>query len=259
MACDPYACTCVSGNGGTSGGVDAGTLCDTQNCVIYAETQHALYQVSPSPPNALSELCGFGGDISATDAVNDIAVQRDGTLYGITRTDLYRIAPATCAGTHVATLAANAGSYNCLSFTDADTLVAADANGQVVTIDPGSGQVSDAGHFGGGFGCSGDLVALSNGQVYATAKYIRDAGVNDMLVTLDPGSGYAATRVSGATLGYHSIFGLGYWAGTLYGFDHSGNLLAIDPVAGTSTFLRNQPNTVFYGAGTTPLAPIITH
>jgi len=265
--CDINACSCLGGNtttgtttGTTGGGPDAGGICGTQACVVYAESQHTLYQVDPNPPNALTTICDFSGAIPADAGVNDIAVQRNGGMYGITKTDLYQIDPQTCVGTHVAPLAQSAGGFNGLTFSDADTLVAADADGHVVTIDTSTGQVSDAGHFGTNLGCSGDIVALSDGTVYATAK-ILDGGSNatDVLVTLDPSNGYFATRVSSQSTGYHGVFGLGYWAGELYGFDRNGNVLTIDPVTGVATLLHAVPNTQFYGAGTTPLAPIVTH
>ncbi|MBS2031698.1 MAG: hypothetical protein JST54_27625 [Deltaproteobacteria bacterium] len=263
--CDINACTCLggtttTGTTGTSGSFDAGAICGTQACVVYAESQHTLYRVDPNPPNTLTSVCDFNGAIPGDAGVNDIAVQRNGALWGITRTDLYSIDANTCAGTHVAALAQSAGGFNGLTFSDADTLVAADADGHVVTIDTTTGQVSDAGHFGTNLGCSGDIVALSDGTFYATAK-ILDGGSNatDVLVTLDPNNGYFATRVSSQSTGYHGIFGLGYWAGEFYGFDRNGNVLTIDPVTGVATLIHNEPNTVFYGAGTTPLAPIVTH
>jgi hypothetical protein len=247
----------TGGSGGTTGAFDAGSICQTQNCAVYAETPRTLYQVDPNPPNAMTELCDFHGDIHPDAGVNDIAVKRDGTLYGVTKTDLYEIDPHTCVGTHVVHLPqGDGGGFNCLTFSDQDTLIAADQRGQVLTVDINTGLATDAGRFGGGMGCSGDIVALQDGTFYATAKFLNDGG-GDYLVTLDPSRGYAATRVTSTTLGFHSIFGLGYWAGTLYGFDNSGNVLAIDPVLGHASLLRNEPNTVFYGAGTTPLAPVI--
>lgn len=265
--CDLGTCQClpVSTSGGTTGGTsgtgsaDAG-LCSTQACLIYAETAHTLYHVDPAPPNAITRVCDFGGAIPGDAGINDIAVQGNGTLYGITKTDLYVIDPATCAGTHLANLGPNAGGFNGLTFTAADTLLAADARGHVAIIDTATGTVSDAGAFGGTYGCSGDIVGVGNGVIYATAKdSALPRGSNDILVTLDPSQGYAATPVSATNdLGYPGIFGLGFWGGTLYGFDKSGNTLAIDPVQGTSTLLHNTPGVVFFGAGTTPRAPVVT-
>ena len=255
-ACDPVACTCLSGtSGGSTGAPDAGDICTSQHCIIYAETVHTLYQVDPSPPNAISELCDFGGAIHGDAGVNDIAVQRDGTLWGITKTDLYRVDPNTCAGTHVSALAQSAGGFNCLTFTNQDTLLAADQAGQVLTINTATGAVANAGSFGGNYGCSGDILATADGTLYATAKTITGTHGNDMLVTLDPANGYHATRVSSSDLGYRSVFGLGFWGGTLYGFDTDGHVLSIDPVTGVGTLLHTETDAVFYGAGTTPLAP----
>jgi hypothetical protein len=261
--CDLGTCQCLpattTGTTGTSAGADAGSICSSQACVVYAESARTLYRVDPTPPNAITRVCDFSGAIPGDAGVNDIAVQGNGTLYGITKTDLYTIDPVTCVATHVVNLGPNAGGFNGLTFTAADTLLAADARGHVATIDTATGTVNDAGAFGGTYGCSGDIVGIGNGVIYATAKdSAAPRGSNDILVTLDPSAGYAATPVSATNdLGYAGIFGLGYWGGVLYGFDKSGNTLSIDPALGTSTLLHNSAGVHFFGAGTTPKAPVI--
>jgi hypothetical protein len=241
---------------GSTGGTTGDALCSTQRCVVYAETDHELYEIDPAHPDSTTKLCTFGGALtsSTADSVNDIAVQRDGALYGITRTDLYRIDPATCAATHVVQMASS--GFNCLAFDGQGHLIAATQTGDVSLIDVGTGAVTAAGRFGGTLGCSGDLVTLSNGLVYATAKDSScTSNCTDLLVTLDPSNGYQATTVG--DIGSAGVFGLGFWGGVLYGFTKNGESIQIDPASGAGTTLGVQATLKFYGAGTTPLAPIL--
>ena len=53
--------------------------------------------------------------------------------------------------------------------------------------------------------------------------------------------------------------GLGFWGGSLYGFSSGGSTLKIDPATGIGTTLNTNSALKFYGAGTTPRAPILNH
>jgi hypothetical protein len=278
--CDPTTCACYeassSSSSGTTGstgstGSTSSTLCTTQRCVVYAQTAHELYQVDPTNPGSLQQLCSFNGALSNTtaDAVNDIAVQTDGTLWVLTNTDLYTVDPTSCAATHVSALAGGSNAtFRGMTFNGSGELLVANASGEVYSIDTSTGAQSNLGSFSadGGLGCSGDLVVVhdpnSNQDViYATAQNRSNSSQDDRLVSLDPTTFRATTIGSGPNYtGYKGIFGLGFWGGTLYGFDKNGNVLQIDPTSGVASLLATtSPADVFYGAGTTPLAPVITH
>lgn len=247
--------TGTAGSGGSSGGT---TICSTQNCTVYAQTGTDLYSIDPSTL-AQTHVGAFSGDLSGA-SVYDIAVRADGLIYAITATDLYSVNPSTCVGTHIAVLT-GANGFNGLTFTLTGTLLAADnSTGDVDAIDPTTGTVSTVGNYGSLSGTqlysSGDLVALSNGVIYATAT--DNSGNNpDVLVTVDPTNSYAATVV-GST-GYYGIYGLAYWAGVVYGFDDEGDSLSIDPTTGIATLISNNSAFMWFGAGTTPNAPVIDH
>ena len=118
-----------------------------------------------------------------------------------------------------------------------------------------TGVVTNVGSYGQNLGSSGDLVVLSNGTIYATAKDTRTTPIytSDLLVTLDPANGYHASIV-GELTGYTHIYGLGFWAGILYGFDDLGNVLQINPGTASVSVIANR-GAAWYGAGTTPAAP----
>jgi hypothetical protein len=222
-------------------------ICTTQACVVYAETAADLYQIDPVQLTQ-TYLCAFSG---VDGAVNDIAIDANGNLYGLTADTLYKVNPTTCAASVAANVKQVSSTFNGLSFLIDGRLIAADTSGNVVQIDPSTGGVNQVGTYGGNLGSSGDIVALSTGTIYATA--IDSSSTSDILVTLDPTT-FKATRV-GPITGYSQIYGLGYWAGVLYGFDSNGDVLTINPATGAATVAISNSGLSWYGAGTTPLAP----
>ena len=162
-------------------------LCSEQRCVIYAATEHALYELDPHQPASETFRCNFGGAIAPNNSVSDIAVSEQGALYAITAGELYRIPnPFDCKAELIGRLTP-AFAFNGLTFTRAGELLAADPQGNVARIDPATAAVTLAGTFGSGLGCSGDLVGLADGTVFATARELSSPNLQgDWLVRLDP-------------------------------------------------------------------------
>ena len=63
------------------------------------------------------------------------------------------------------------------------------------------------------------------------------------------------------SIGHQSVFGLAFWAGTVYGFDDGGDLFsvtinAMNQLTTTTIPVPNAPNGLeFWGAGSTTSAP----
>ena len=81
----------------------------------------------------------------------------------------------------------------------------------------------------------------------------------DGLLVGDPANNWTATPIGTGT-GFNNIFGLGYWAGTFYGFvddktAHMGRIIEIDPNTGKGTEILAGAQE-WYGAGVTTAAPI---
>ena len=107
----------------------------------------------------------------------------------------------------------------------------------------------------------GDLyrIDLSTGATLGKQTWggaIPDWGVSAH-TKVDPATGELVAFV-GST-GVELIAGLGYWAGTVYGFDYQGKLYAIDPTTAATTELPSTgvpAGTHFWGAAVTTLAPL---
>jgi serine/threonine protein kinase len=233
-------------------GLPESELCAQQRCRIYASTEHELFSIDPHAPGNVQLLCAFRGAVGSAP-VADIAVDADGMLWAITQTDLVRVIPETCDTSLAAHLSPAGKAFNGLTFTRQGDLLAANPSGELSRIDRTTGEATPVGTVGTGLGCSGDLVAMADGSIFATARELNSPNLSgDWLVRIDPTT-FTSTRVK--TLGLGDIYGLATWNGTLYGFDRAGRTLAIDGVTGKASLLSTTPGRAFYGAAVTPLAP----
>ena len=85
-------------------------------------------------------------------------------------------------------------------------------------------------------------------------------GGDDSILEVDPVHGTALAVVGTVgSIGAQHVWGLGFWAGTAYGFDDSGQLLTIDLTTGVGTpvpLSGSLSGLSFYGAGNTTAAPV---
>ena len=240
---------------------------------IYVHTGRTLFLFEPYA-KTLKKI----GDFSClTDAqfseVGDIAVNRDGEIYGATLNDGFiKIDPLTAGCTVIAT-SANRGFPNSLSFVPRGTLDPAnDAlvgyfRDEYVRIDVATGKITSIGLLNPNdasttYESSGDIVSVGADRTYLSAKTFKsgfpvDGG--DVLVRFDPKTG-RRIQVSSGTTNRVDIWGMGYWAGMAYGFTAKGEAVAIDPTTGAATNIPVDAGTrstqgVFYGAGSTTIAP----
>ncbi len=216
---------------------------------VYGQTASALYRIDPvAHTNALV------GKFQGCTYVNDIALDQNGNLYGVTGNALYTISTQSAR----CTLIANGTFPNSLSFVPQGTLDSANealvgyVGGDYVRIDTTSGMVTKVGVLGGGFVSSGDVVSTIGGATYVTVK---GNGCADCLVEADPKTG--ALVKNWGDVGHTDVFGVAFWGGRVYGFANDGSLFEMTLANGAvSSITLSSPANAWAGAGSTTSAPL---
>jgi hypothetical protein len=224
--------------------------------IVYAHADSVLYRVDPRS-SAFSMVGNFGfPNDGNSHTMTDFAVDAMGDAVAVTQNALYRVDVSTAQLSLLAPLPGShlfvgltylpAGALDPLN----EVLVGGCTDGTYWRIDPGTGASTQLGQFQGGWQLSGDIVSIAGAATYATVR--QSSTSNDSLATLNPSTG--ELTIIGDT-GFHSIFGLGYWRSTLFGFTRSGQFITIDATTGHGTLVA-QPVRQFSGAGVTTIAPI---
>lgn len=235
---------------------------------VYAHTGTTLYVIDTTTlsPTRVGDFTNLGAQ-----SMLDIAVDRDERMIGVTRDKIFVVDVTTAAATFLADFGAVRG-FSSLSFVPADpanpdgpeVLIAANDAGLVYRIDI-AGTAATAVQVGS-YGMQGATAIGSSGDIVSVRGFGTVATVNvgtgrDFLARLDPTTGWKATIVGTGT-GFDNIFGLGFWAGKLYGFVDdgftagTGAFVDINPTTGNATLV--QAGAIrWFGAGVTTVAPLI--
>jgi hypothetical protein len=224
--------------------------------VVYGQSGSTLYAVDPGT-KAVTVVGRFSG---CDSAVIDIALDKTSKMYATTYGGVYTVDTATAACTLL-----QRGTYpNSLSFVPAGTLdPTAEAlvgyqGGAYLRIDTTTGAMTTVGSIGKGYSSSGDIVSVIGGGTYLTVTGGEACAQHDCLISVDPTTGALITNYG--SVGYSQVYGLAFWAGTVYGFDNAGKLfevtfaqqtIQVTPIPIPSA----PPGLSFYGAGSTTSAP----
>lgn len=262
-----------SGRGGQNPdahGVDShsgGDGANTDTSLVYAHSGSTLYRIDTFNLGTvqIGPMTGLG-----SASMTDLAVDKNNKMVGVTLNKLYSVDPNTGATTLIKALS-NTHNPTSLAYVpsdlsdpnSADILVTADSVGDVYQIDDMTGSATMIGSYGGSGATkvvsSGDLIGVRGFGIYATVDVGTGSGTNDYLARIDPTT-WAATPIGTGT-GFNNIFGLGFWAGKIYGFvddktNHTGQIITIDPTTGVGTQILSGA-VEWYGAAVTTDAPII--
>jgi hypothetical protein len=232
---------------GTGGGPDM------QVAEVYGHSPDVLYKLDP-----VTKGVTVVGPFKGCSSVIDIALDENSNMFGTTFGGLYKIDKKTAVCTGISN-----GSYpNSLSFVPKGTLfmdkeaLVGYSGSTYIQIDTVTGQVNTIGALGSGLSSSGDIVSVKNGGTYLT---VNGGGCADCLVEVDPKTG-KMTKNWGP-VGYGAVFGIAFWAGSVYGFDNGGDLFEVSfGMTGITTKKITVPNAPpglqFWGAGSTTSAPV---
>jgi hypothetical protein len=261
-----------SGGGSDTGGIQLGMDSSDETgtpppdsapppavAVVYAESPDTLYKLDPTT-NAISVVAPFSGDCASqgdcTDII-DIALDEMSNGYATTYGAFYKFDVKTAITTLV-----SSGSYpNSLSFVPKGTLDPSQEalvgydGATYIRIDTTSGAITKVGKLTGGYTSSGDIVSVIGGGTFLTVK---SGSCGDCLLQIDPTTGDLIQNYG--SVNHPSVFGIAFWAGSVYGFDDGGDVFSITfamgklvttdiPVPGAPAGLE------FYGAGSTTSAP----
>ncbi len=199
-------------------------MASTSNKIYVSDSAGDLYAIDPA-----SQAWQLIGHMSVV--MSDLAFAPDGTLYGISFTDLYRIDPATGATTQIATL----------GVTDANTLgitsegvayVGGSGQAGFYALNLGNGQTTLISDNSASYTYSaGDIVFAGNIAYVSVLDDFRKPEVAK--IDLTSGKVLAVTTVDLA-----SLYGLGQADGKYYGFS-ANSIYTLDPETGVTRFLYN--------------------
>jgi hypothetical protein len=242
---------------------------------VYAHTRDELFLFDPLA-KTLTRIGQFGC-LDSGDRVLDIALDRDGVMYGTTDDGFLKIdaLDATC---EYVKRDAIVRYPNSLAFVPAGTVddtketlvgyqydpAATNQATVYVQISLTTGAVAKVGDLNPAgaavkYKSSGDFIALirNGNKAFLTVKTIDpDAGSgNDLLAEIDPSSGQIK-QILGDTQ-KKNLYGFGQWAGTGYGFSDTGEILEVDMATGAAaTLLTLDAGTrSWFGAGVTTDSP----
>lgn len=235
---------------------------------IYVQDSKALSVYDPYT-KAVTFIGKF--NLPDNDSVSDIAVDRDGQIYGVSFLDRFvRIDPASGAATEIARGPGERYPI-LLTFVPRGTLdPASDAlvgfffeTEDYVRIDTRTGAVTTVGTLNAGstgtiYTPIGDLVSAGSRGVFLTVEGNPDAG-GDLLLQIEPKTG-RRLKVVGPT-GRTGLYALGYWGGKTFGFTKEGEILEVDLTTAKTKVVKKLDREagsslpVFLGAGSTTTAP----
>jgi Ca2+-binding RTX toxin-like protein len=164
--------------------------------------------------------------IASTFSFSDIAVAKDGTIFGITPTQLFKIDPVSGLTSFVGGLPAGV-NINALEFANDVLYGAGDSN--LYAINTTNAGVYLVANLESGFNSSGDLAFdAPNNRFLATSKGL----TSDSLYAV-PLTGEAAKI---GDIGFSNILGLMFEGEKLFGFTADGSRIAINPGTGAGVF-----------------------
>ena len=239
----------------------------TDTSRVYAHSGDMLYRLN----NKTLSSQPIGSMTGLDLGLQDLAIDKDDKIVGITRNKLFSLDATTGAATLIRALGTSAQDLSSLSFVpedladpnSPDILISANNMGQVFQIDPASGNATQIGSYGstanGLVKSSGDIFGVRGLGIFATVDVGTDT--EDYLARIDPNDGWKATPI-GAGTGHDKVFGLGFWGGKIYGFVDdgfdagTGRVIQIDINTGASIEINSAPIR-WFGAGVATDAPVL--
>ncbi|HEY8075673.1 MAG TPA: hypothetical protein VIF62_16220 [Labilithrix sp.] len=296
---DPSMTSSSSGGGssGASGGLGSSgssgaTPPASGPALLYAHTDTTLFQADPSD---LTKPLTTVGDFDCSSgksgtAMTDLAVTKDGKLYGVSEGAAYPLSIMSGAVHCDATWSLPSTKFYGLTVAPENTvaasevLIAADGQGGLYQLDATSGTPTQVGTLGtdpksgDAWALSGDIVFMANNGDpigFATVRTCPGGSCSstDTLIEVDvkavkPGKQSVLKAVRGKVVrgswctngtqtSYGSMFGIVAYQDKVYGFSRAGDVIEIHTADGTGCLIQSIASDKFAGAGITTSAPVV--
>ncbi|HEY1546693.1 MAG TPA: hypothetical protein VGG28_02680 [Kofleriaceae bacterium] len=251
------------GGGGDGGGGGSGS--GGGSYTVYAHSDTVLYSIDL----ANKSLVTVGSFNSPNkEAMTDLAVGTDGTIYVISETFLYTASSSTGQVTELGPMSDCGSDTVALTTTASGQIWAGDFAGNLCEIDVSVSPptIGAPEKMGNSMALTGDFVGVSDGTIFGTAYDLGDKSgsgtqANNVLVKVDLSSG--AVTALGST-GYPQLYGVAFQEGQVFGFTHdgTGRVVTIDTTTGVGTLFgtfmdpQTQKGISFAGAGVNALVQI---
>ena len=219
---------------------------------VYAHSADTLYKLDPD-----TKKVTVIGPFKGCSSVVDIALDEKSNLYA-SAGGIYKVDKTTAVCTLVGggSFAGNSLSFVPVGVLDPTKEVMVTYNGaEYMRVDIASGKTTSLGSIAGGYGSSGDIVSVKGGGTYLSAY---GPSCSDCLLEVNPKTG--ALIKNWGSLGTGGVYGLAYWAGSIYAFDSGGRIFEVTFGASSITTkeipISGKPAGLsFWGAGSTTAAP----
>ena len=225
---------------------------------VFAHSSDTLYRLDK---NGFVKIGYFTFDKNA-GTMTDIAIDKLGTLYGVTFDDLFTCESKTAKCKWIASLPE---SFNGLTFVPKGTVdpndealigIANSGAWNHITVKGSTATVTKLGAYNG-YTSSGDAFSVESIGTFATVKSSSSFGGSDTLVQVDPATG-SITKVIGDT-GVSDLWGFAWFGGKFYGFSDDTNVYEIDTTnakAKIATGFKIPSGVAWYGAGVSTRAAL---
>ncbi len=237
-------------------------------CGLFAHSGLELYRLDPNT----FEVLPVGPFNTGGPAMNDIAIDKNDRMFGVSPAKLWSIDRTSGAATEISPFDGSTDSLTSLSFVplngadpnSAERLVAIGSSGNVYEVNSLTGATTLLGNLGLASGSQirsgGDLVSVRGLGTFATVTVGDTATEPDYLATIHTTT-WAATLVGALSTGFDKVFGLGYWGGRMLGFVDDGSgagtgrIIDIDTATGVGT-LTEPTVERWFGAAVATDAPV---
>ena len=223
---------------------------DPVAAIVYANSPYNLYALDPKT-RAVSLVGAFSNNASL---IADIAVDAKGSIYAVTQDALYTVdrKSAACtivgSGTFPTSLSfvpglADSTKEDLAGYSGASYVRINSATATTTTFPAWSGTT---------YVPSGDLVSVDG---VGTFVMVAGGDCVDCIAKIDATTGAFLSVVQ--NIKRNAVSGLGYWAGTFFGFSAYGQVFAFDVAtkAVTDVSLGGLTVNSFYGAASSTSAP----